>query len=120
MLLIENKKGLKTYTIINKYLCECGLLNEKNVNDVLFENKRRSENQQLLNAAMYGVLKDYVNSILKEHWLSGLSIAPAEHLAGLYRINGVLNDNQYKVVMRCINNEMLVSCSLYDELKEME
>lgn len=31
MLLIENKKGLKTYTIINKYLCECGLLNEKNV-----------------------------------------------------------------------------------------
>lgn len=31
MLLIENKKGLKSYTIINKYLCECGLLNEKNV-----------------------------------------------------------------------------------------
>ena len=31
MLLIENKKGLKTYIIINKYLCECGLLNEKNV-----------------------------------------------------------------------------------------
>lgn len=31
MLLIENRKGLKTYTIINKYLCECGLLNEKNV-----------------------------------------------------------------------------------------
>lgn len=29
MLLIENKKGLKTYTIINKYLFECGLLNEK-------------------------------------------------------------------------------------------
>lgn len=26
MLLIENKKGLKTYTIINKYLCERGLL----------------------------------------------------------------------------------------------
>jgi hypothetical protein len=31
MLLIENKKGLKTYTIINKYLCENGVLNEKNV-----------------------------------------------------------------------------------------
>lgn len=31
MLLIENKKGLKVYTIKNKYLCECGLLNEKNV-----------------------------------------------------------------------------------------
>ena len=33
MLLIENKKGMKvyTYTIKNKYLCECGLLNEKNV-----------------------------------------------------------------------------------------
>lgn len=31
MLLIENKKGFKVYTIINKYLCENGLLNEKNV-----------------------------------------------------------------------------------------
>ena len=30
MLLIENKKGMKVYTIKNKYLCECGLLNEKN------------------------------------------------------------------------------------------
>lgn len=28
MLLIENKKGMKVYTIKNKYLCECGLLNE--------------------------------------------------------------------------------------------
>ena len=49
-----------------------------------------------------------------------LLLAPAEHLAGLYRINGVLNNNQYKTVMRCINNEMLLSCSLYDEPKEME
>lgn len=29
MLLIENKKSMKVYTIKNKYLCECGLLNEK-------------------------------------------------------------------------------------------
>ena len=29
MLLIETKKGLKVYTIKNKYLCECGVLNEK-------------------------------------------------------------------------------------------
>lgn len=29
MLLIENKKGFKVYTIKNKYLCECGVLNEK-------------------------------------------------------------------------------------------
>lgn len=31
MLLIENKKGMKVYTIKNKYLCECGVLNEENV-----------------------------------------------------------------------------------------
>lgn len=31
MLLIENKKGMKVYTIKNKYLCENGVLNEKNV-----------------------------------------------------------------------------------------
>lgn len=29
MLLIDTKKGLKVYTIKNKYLCECGVLNEK-------------------------------------------------------------------------------------------
>lgn len=41
MLLIENKKGLKTYTIINKYLCECGLLNEKNVCNALMKYMKR-------------------------------------------------------------------------------
>lgn len=29
MLLVENKKGTKVYTIKNKYLYECGLLNIK-------------------------------------------------------------------------------------------
>ena len=41
MLLIENKKGMKVYTIINKYLCENGLLNEKNVCNVLIKYKER-------------------------------------------------------------------------------
>ena len=85
-----------TCIIKNDHVNRCFILNEKNVNDVLFENKRRSENHQLLSAAMYGVLKDYVNSILKEHWLSGLNVAPAEYLAGLYRINGVLKLKEKK------------------------
>ena len=119
-MLKNNIRENGTCIIKNDHVNRCFILNEKNVNDILFENKRRSENKQLLNAAMYGVLKDYVNSILKEHWLSGLSLAPAEHLIGLYRINGVINNNQYKVIMRYINNEILLSCSLYDELKEME
>ena len=41
MLLIENKKGFKVYTIKNKYLCENGLLNEKNVRNVLVKYKER-------------------------------------------------------------------------------
>lgn len=41
MLLIENKKGLKKYTIINKYLCECGFLNEKNVCNALMKYMKR-------------------------------------------------------------------------------
>lgn len=41
MLLIETKKGLKVYTIINKYLCECGVLNEKNVCNVCLKYKER-------------------------------------------------------------------------------
>lgn len=35
------KKGLKVYTIKNKYLRECGLLNEKNVCNVLVKYKER-------------------------------------------------------------------------------
>ena len=41
MLLIENKKGMKVYTIRNKYLCEGGVLNEKNVCNVLAKYKER-------------------------------------------------------------------------------
>ena len=41
MLLIDNKKDLKVYTIKNKYLCECGVLNEKNVCKVLLKYKER-------------------------------------------------------------------------------
>lgn len=47
MLLIENKKGLKTYTIINKYLCECGLLNEKNVCNACMKYMKRKFEQLL-------------------------------------------------------------------------
>ena len=119
-MLKNNIRDNGTCIIQNDHVNRCFILNEKNVNDVLFENKRRSESTQTLNAAIYGVLKDYVNSILKEHWLSGLSLTPAEHLVGLYRINGVINNNQYNMIMRYINNEILLSCSLYDELKEME
>lgn len=43
MLLIENKKGMKVYTIINKYLCECGVLNEKNVCNVLVKYKEKND-----------------------------------------------------------------------------
>lgn len=41
MLLIENKKCMKIYTIKNKYLCECGLLNEKNVCNACMKYKER-------------------------------------------------------------------------------
>lgn len=41
MLLIENKNHLKVYTIKNKYLCEKGILNEKNVCSVCLKYKKR-------------------------------------------------------------------------------
>lgn len=41
MLLIENRKGVKVYTIKNKYLCENGILNEKNVCNALVKYKER-------------------------------------------------------------------------------
>lgn len=41
MLKIEKVNDQKIYTIKNKYLCECGLLNEKNVCKVLVKYKER-------------------------------------------------------------------------------
>lgn len=46
MLLIENKKGMKVYTIINKYLCESGLLNEKNVCNACSKYKKRMKENE--------------------------------------------------------------------------
>lgn len=43
MLLIENKKGMKVYTIKNKYLCENGVLNEKNVRNVCIKYMKRKK-----------------------------------------------------------------------------
>lgn len=53
---------------------------------------------------------------------NGTCIIKNDHVNRCFILNenGVLNNNQYKYVMRCINNEILLSCSLYDELKEME
>lgn len=41
MLKIEKVNDQKIYYIKNKYLCECGLLNEKNVCKVLVKYKER-------------------------------------------------------------------------------
>ena len=41
IVLKEKKKNIKVYTIINKYLCECGELNKKNVCNVLVKYKER-------------------------------------------------------------------------------
>lgn len=43
MLLIEVKKGLKVYTIENKYLCENGILNEKNVHSACIKYMTRKK-----------------------------------------------------------------------------
>lgn len=39
MLKIKNVNDQKVYTIKNKYLCECGALNEKNVCNVCLKYK---------------------------------------------------------------------------------
>lgn len=41
MLKIKNVNDQKVYTIKNKYLCECGILNEKNVCNVCLKYKER-------------------------------------------------------------------------------
>lgn len=41
MLKIKNVNDQKVYTIKNKYLCECGALNEKNVCNVYLKYKER-------------------------------------------------------------------------------
>lgn len=44
MLKIENVNDQKIYYIKNKYLCECGVLNEKNVCNVLVKYKKGINN----------------------------------------------------------------------------
>lgn len=49
MLKIENVNNQKVYCIKNKYLCECGLLNEKNVCNVLLKYNERKLKKGLNN-----------------------------------------------------------------------
>lgn len=57
MLLIENRRGMKVYTIKNKYLCECGLLNEKNVCNACMKYQERKLNNNVMER-LYNCLRN--------------------------------------------------------------
>lgn len=80
MLLIENKKGMKVYTIKNKYL-----------------------------------LKEVINERIKLD-----DIGPAVRLITLYNRHELINNSVMERLFNCIKNGIYVTCSMYDELKEME
>lgn len=47
-------------------------------------------------------------------------IGPAIRLATLYNRHGLINNIVMKRLFNCIRNGIYVTCSMYDELKEME
>lgn len=112
MLLIENKKGLKTYTIINKYLCECGLLNEKNVcNACMKYMKRKNVGVQIMTKKEFDLIKEVINERIKLD-----DIGPAVRLVTLYNRHELINDRVMERLFNCLRNGIYITCNMYDEL----
>lgn len=63
----------------------------------------------------FDLIKEVINDRLKMD-----DIGPAVRLVMLYNRHGLINDIVMKRLYNCIRNEIYITCSMYDELKEME
>lgn len=63
----------------------------------------------------FDLIKEVINERLKME-----DIGPAVRLVTLYNRHGLINNIVTKRLYNCIRNGIYVTCSMYDEFKEME
>lgn len=63
----------------------------------------------------FNLIKEVINDRLKMD-----DIGPAVRLVSLYNRHGLINNIVTKRLFNCIRNGIYVTCSMYDEFKEME
>lgn len=63
----------------------------------------------------FDLIKEVINERLKMD-----DIGPAVRLVTLYNRHGLINNIVTKRLYNCIRNEICITCSMYDEFKEME
>lgn len=63
----------------------------------------------------FDLIKEVINDRLKMD-----DIGPAVRLVTLYNRHGLINNRVMKRLYNCIRNGIYVTCSMYDEFKEME
>lgn len=63
----------------------------------------------------FDLIKEVINDRLKMD-----DIGPAVRLVSLYNRHGLINNRVMKRLYNCIRNGIYVTCSMYDEFKEME
>ena len=63
----------------------------------------------------FELIKEVINDRLKMD-----DIGPAVRLVSLYNRHGLINNIVTKRLFNCIRNEIYITCSMYDEFKEME
>lgn len=63
----------------------------------------------------FDLIKEVINDRIKLE-----DIGPAVRLISLYNRHGLINNIVTKRLYNCIRNGIYVTCSMYDEFKEME
>ena len=63
----------------------------------------------------FNLIKEVINERLKMD-----DIGPAVRLVTLYNRHCLINNRVMKRLYNCIRNEIYITCSMYDEFKEME
>lgn len=63
----------------------------------------------------FDLIKEVINERLKLD-----DIGPAVRLITLYNRHELINNRVMERLYNCIRNDVYITCSMYDELKEME
>lgn len=63
----------------------------------------------------FDLIKEAINGCLKYE-----NISPAVHLVCAFNRFELINNRVMEILFDCIRNGIYVTCSMYDELKEME